>query len=358
MKSVWQVVTLLWSVLCRSALIEVWHQTSVFFYQQTAFIDDSAPAELQHARTLSNGRPQQQETKHDQHKFWRYLSPLRTYFAWLQNSAGTGLLSCSFGFTGRDLWCAYFILEKPKVPGIGSLLASGKRLRLAGFNALKVCTLWPQDAKKLFIAALKLLPFAVRIETVYCEQGTKSTASGPLATQFFWPCVKKVLAWPLVECLQTKLAQPLSCCLDYWTLTRVFDSWFSSCQQSALCCLRYSTEGLARRKTRPLQYAGLYVYWDGRCGRLSDVGSYAFKQCMSVTDHLSNCSRGALAWVSDIPQRGNSQHWRWATAGHVKAAKIVRCTSTWSYLWLFTIVTMSEVMRNVRSSILRFLNSE
>ena len=67
----------------------------------------------------------------------------------------------------------------------------------------------PRQRQKLFIAALKLLRFAVGIETVCCENEDKVHCKRPschspgwmmgmywlLLAQLFWPCVKDVLAW-------------------------------------------------------------------------------------------------------------------------------------------------------------------
>ena len=106
-------------------------------------------------------------------------------------------------------------LETPKVPRNWKSSCACPKSDwdfVVGFNALTVCTLKALQCLKLFFAALKLLRFAVGIESVCCENEEQSALQtallpllqqdyGLLLVQSFWSCVKDERASQLVGCL-------------------------------------------------------------------------------------------------------------------------------------------------------------
>ena len=131
--------------------------------------------------------PSYQQALAGQHKFWKYVSPIRTYFAWLPEQlsrthcraalerrsglpygAGTGVRFQAFhGFRKHLSYWGY-----QKCPRTGGL--STHAPRKAEVVLWIQCTdnlhpNGPRQRRKLFTAALKLLRFAIGIETVCCE---------------------------------------------------------------------------------------------------------------------------------------------------------------------------------------------
>ena len=136
--------------------------------------------------------PECSKPRHGQHKFWRYVSPLRTYFAWLPET-----LARTYCREALDMqsWIPYgevhhlqgeaydvhHSLVFQNLSDIGDtksaqelevfLRMPRERLRLCcGIQCTdSMHPQGPRQRQKLFIAALKLLRFAVEIETVCCE---------------------------------------------------------------------------------------------------------------------------------------------------------------------------------------------
>ena len=124
-----------------------------------------------------------------QHKFWKYVSPIRTYFAWLPDQLARTYCSAALDrrsdlpygevhhLQGSESDIRHSMVFQ-NIYHIGDtksaqelevfLRMSRERLRLCcGIQ----CTdsLHPNQRQKLFTAALKLLWFAIGIETVQCE---------------------------------------------------------------------------------------------------------------------------------------------------------------------------------------------
>ena len=139
------------------------------------------------ASDLSTNKPRQ-----GQHKFWRYVSPIRTYFAWLPEQLAL-------------TYCRAALEMRPRLPYGGVHHLQGREsdfqhsmvfqniyhigdtksaqelevfLRMPRERLRLCCGIQctdslhpnaPRQRRKLFTAALKLLWFAIGIETVCCE---------------------------------------------------------------------------------------------------------------------------------------------------------------------------------------------
>ena len=209
------------------------------------------------ASDLSSSKP-----KHGQHKFWRYVSPLRTYFAWLPETLARTYCREALGMQSRipcgevhyvqgEEYDVQHSLVFQNIYHIGDtksaqelevfLRMPRERLRLCcGIQCTdSMHPQGPGQRQKLFIAALKLLRFAVGIETVCCENSEQTALQAALlpllrlddghvlatlSAIVLALCEGRsdVVDWPLAACLeQAKLAQLLPCWLDYWSSTRV-----------------------------------------------------------------------------------------------------------------------------------------
>ena len=107
-----------------------------------------------------------------QHKFWNYVSPIATYFAWLPEQLARTYCTAALDRCQGLPYGELVTWEIPKCPRNWSYsFASGERLRLCcGIQ----CTHslhrdGPCQREKLFTAALKLLRFVIGIGTVRCE---------------------------------------------------------------------------------------------------------------------------------------------------------------------------------------------
>ena len=173
------------------------------------------------ASDLSNSKPRQ-----GQQKFWRYVSPLRTYFAWLPEMLARTYCREALDMQPR-IPCGeahhlqgqesdfqhsmvfqniYHIGDTKSAQELEVFLRMPReRLRLCcGIQCTdSMHPQGPRQRRKLFIAALKLLRFAVGIETVCCENEEQRAlkmallpllrledGSWLLLAQLFWPCVK------------------------------------------------------------------------------------------------------------------------------------------------------------------------
>ena len=127
-----------------------------------------------------------------QHKFWKYVSPIRTYFAWLPEQLARTYCSAALERrTGLPYGEVHHLLGSESdfrhsmvfqnIYHIGDtksaqelevfLRMSRERLRLCcGIQCTdSLHPNGPRQRQKLFTAALKLLWFAIGIETVRCE---------------------------------------------------------------------------------------------------------------------------------------------------------------------------------------------
>ena len=139
------------------------------------------------ASDLSNSKPRQ-----GQHKFWRYVSPLRTYFAWLPEQLARTYCRAALDMQPRIPYGEVYHLQGQEsdfqhsmvfqnIYHIGDtksaqelevfLRMPRERLRLCcGIKCTdSMHPQGPRQRRKLFTAALKLLRFAVGIETLCCE---------------------------------------------------------------------------------------------------------------------------------------------------------------------------------------------
>ena len=127
-----------------------------------------------------------------QHKFWKYVSPIRTYFAWLPEQLARTYCSAALDrrsdlpygevhhLQGREdefrhslaFQNIYHIGDTKSAQELEVFLRmSRERLRLCcGIQCTdSLHPNGPRQRQKLFTAALKLLWFAIGIETVKCE---------------------------------------------------------------------------------------------------------------------------------------------------------------------------------------------
>ena len=146
--------------------------------------------------------------KQGQHKFWKYVSPLRTYFAWLpERLAGT---YCSAALDksseipygevhhlqGREedekhsfvFQNIYHIGDTKSAQELEVFLRmSRERLRLCcGIQCTdRLHPNGPRQRQKLYTAALKLLWFAVGIDSVQCENAAQAALHAAI-----WPLLR------------------------------------------------------------------------------------------------------------------------------------------------------------------------
>lgn len=142
----------------------------------------------------------------DQHKYWRYVSPVRTYFHWLpENLARTFCEAALAVFPDRrygevshlevDHNPDFFVMDLQNVHHIGDtksaqelevfLTMPRERLRLGcGIQCTETMVpIGTHQRPKLFAAAVKLLKFAIGIDTVRVqneEEAALRTAMKPL----------------------------------------------------------------------------------------------------------------------------------------------------------------------------------
>ena len=216
------------------------------------------------ASDLSSSKP-----KHGQHKYWRYVSPLRTYFAWLPETLARTYCREALDMQSRipngevhhlqgEAYDVHHSLVFQNIYHIGDtksakelevfLRMPRERLRLCCViqctdsmhpqNLLGLCLFGcaaQGSAKNCLLRhwsccglQLELRLSVVRtLNKVHCKRPSCHSSGWMmdmywlLWAQLFWLCVKDVLAWPLAECLeQAKLAQLLPCWLGYWSSTR------------------------------------------------------------------------------------------------------------------------------------------
>ena len=143
-----------------------------------------------------------------QHKFWKYVSPLRTYFAWLperlaRTYCSAALDKCSeipYGevhhLQGRDedekhsfvFQNIYHIGDTKSAQELEVFLRmSRERLRLCcGLQCTdRLHPNGPRQRQKLYTAALKLLWFAVGIDSVQCENAAQAALHAAI-----WPLLR------------------------------------------------------------------------------------------------------------------------------------------------------------------------
>ena len=143
-----------------------------------------------------------------QHKFWKYVSPLRTYFAWLperlaRTYCSAALDKCSdipYGevhhLQGRDedekhsfvFQNIYHIGDTKSAQELEVFLRmSRERLRLCcGLQCTdRLHANGPRQRQKLYTAALKLLWFAVGIDSVQCENAAQVALHAAI-----WPLLR------------------------------------------------------------------------------------------------------------------------------------------------------------------------
>ena len=144
----------------------------------------------------------------EQHKFWKYVSPLRTYFAWLpewlaRTYCSAALDKCSeipYGevhhLQGRDedekhsfvFQNIYHIGDTKSAQELEVFLRmSRERLRLCcGLQCTdRLHANGPRQRQKLYTAALKLLWFAVGIDSVQCENAAQVALHAAI-----WPLLR------------------------------------------------------------------------------------------------------------------------------------------------------------------------
>ena len=191
---------------------------------------------------LPKGRPRQ-----GQHKYWRYVSPQRTYFAWLPETLARTYCSNALDAFGQipygevgylepgttDVYRTIFLQNIYHIGDTKSaqeldvfLRMPKERLRLGcGIQCTDALhLLGPRHRTKLHIAALRLLQFAIGIESAQIENEEQSASCSllmamywQLSVRWFLPCVKAALALQSVVCLaQEKPARLLSCLQVYW----------------------------------------------------------------------------------------------------------------------------------------------
>ena len=143
-----------------------------------------------------------------QHKFWKYVSPLRTYFAWLpervaRTYCSAALDKCSeipYGevhhLQARDedekhsfvFQNIYHIGDTKSAQELEVFLRmSRERLRLCcGLQCTdRLHPNGPRQRQKLYTAALKLLWFAVGIDSVQCENAAQAALHAAI-----WPLLR------------------------------------------------------------------------------------------------------------------------------------------------------------------------
>jgi len=132
----------------------------------------------------------------DQHKYWRYVSPVRTYFHWLpENFAKTFCRAALDAFPDRrygevcqlevDSNPAYFTMELQNIYNIGDtksaqelevfLTMPRERLRLGcGIQCTEaMAPIGTHQRPKLFAGAVKPLRFAIGIDTVRAKNNAE-----------------------------------------------------------------------------------------------------------------------------------------------------------------------------------------
>ena len=195
-----------------------------------------------------------------QHKFWKYVSPIRTYFAWLPEQLARTYCGAALDrhpglpygevhhLQGSESDFRHSMVFQ-NISHIGDtksaqelevfLRMSRERLRLCcGIQCTdSLHPNGPRQRQKLFTAALKLLRFAIGIETVRCENEAQRALHAALlpllrledghvlatlSAIVLALCEGKgVLDWLSVASLElAKLVLLRPFWLDYWSLTR------------------------------------------------------------------------------------------------------------------------------------------
>ena len=125
------------------------------------------------ASDLSNSKPRQ-----GQRNFWRYVSPLLTYFAWLLKHLALTYCRAALEMHPRIPYMYGEVhhlqgqgVRLPAFYGWRSLAHAQRETEVVLWNSVywQLALNGPLQRRKLFTAALKLLRFAVGIETVCCE---------------------------------------------------------------------------------------------------------------------------------------------------------------------------------------------
>ena len=146
--------------------------------------------------------------KQGQHKFWKYVSPLRTYFAWLPERLARTYCSAALDksseipygevhhLQGREedekhsfvFQNIYHIGDTKSAQELEVFLRmSRERLRLCcGIQCTdRLHPNRPRQRQKLYTAALKLLWFAVGIDSVQCENAAQAALHAAI-----WPLLR------------------------------------------------------------------------------------------------------------------------------------------------------------------------
>ena len=181
-----------------------------------------------------------------QHKFWKYVSPIRTYFAWLperlaRTYCSAALDRCSdlpYGevhhLQGSDdeekhslvFQNIYHIGDTKSAQELEVFLRmSRERLRLCcGLQCTdRLHPNGPRQRQKLFHAALKLLWFAIGIETVHCEDEAQVALHA---------AIRPLLRLEDGHVLATLSAIVLALCEGYW----LGNKWRLWSWQNPICC--------------------------------------------------------------------------------------------------------------------------